>query len=146
MVRFHRSLSRPAGSIVRPNTDKARQNGKSRLIDTVWIIPMRMEATNAPQIEPSPPITTTANTMAPSEAAIPGWVVNALPAITPARPARPQPAPKTSVNTRGTSWPSMDTMSGWVSAARTIRPSRVRDRAANNATNIASETAIMNTR
>ncbi len=113
-----------------------RQSGRSRLIDTVWIIPMSTEATNAPQIDPRPPITTTANTMAPSEAAMPGCVVNALPAITPARPANAQPAPNTRVNTRGTSWPSMDTMSGWVSAARTTRPSRVRDRAANSATNM----------
>ena len=114
-------------------------------MDTVWIIRSGGRPRSAPQIEPSPPITTTANTMAPERAAaMPGWVVKALPAITPASPASAQPAPNTSVNTRGTSWPSIATISGCVSAARTTRPSRVRARAANSATNISSDTAIMN--
>ncbi len=109
-------------------------------------MPISSGRQNAPQIEPRPPITTTANTIAPSDAAMPGCVVKALPAITPASPASAQPAPNTRVNTRGTSWPSIDTMSGCVSAARTTRPSRVRASAANSATNMPSDTAIMNTR
>ena len=37
--------------------------------------------------------------------------------MTPASPASAAPAPNTSMKIRGTSWPSIATMSGWVSAA-----------------------------
>ena len=49
--------------------------------------------------------------------AMAGSVTKVLPPITPARPARPVPAPKTSMNTRGTLWPSASAISGCVSAA-----------------------------
>ena len=52
-------------------------------------------------------------------------VTNAGPAITPATAASPVPTPNTSMNTRGTLWPSMATMLGWVSAAWMMRPTRV---------------------
>ena len=54
-----------------------------------------------------------------------GSVTKVTPPITPASPASAQPAPNTSMNTRGTLWPSASAMSGWVSAAWITRPTRV---------------------
>ena len=53
--------------------------------------------------------------------------------MTPAIAASPVPTPKTSMNTRGTLWPSIATMSGWVSAAWMMSPVRVRVRTASSA-------------
>ena len=52
-----------------------------------------------------------------SRVAIAGSVTKVLPPITPASPASAQPAPNTSMNTRGTLCPSASTMSAWVSEA-----------------------------
>src|SRR5574341_690489 len=79
---------------------------------------------NAPVSEPMPPNTTTTNTMVPTAAAMPGSVTKALPPITPARPASAAPPPNTSMNTRGTLWPSASTVAGCVSAAWITRPMR----------------------
>ena len=54
------------------------------------------------------------------------WVTRAGPAITPATAASPVPTPNTSMNTRGTLWPSIATMCGWVSEAWMMSPMRVR--------------------
>ena len=64
-----------------------------------------------------PPTTTTTKMMAPTVAAMAGSVTKVLPPITPASAASPVPAPNTSMNTRGTLWPSASTISGCVSAA-----------------------------
>ena len=64
----------------------------------------------------------TTNRIGPSSAAIDGCVTSAGPAMTPARPASAAPAPNTSMKILGTSWPSIATMSGWVSAAWMIEP------------------------
>ena len=69
-------------------------------------------------------------------AAIAGSVTKVAPPITPARPASAQPAPNTSMNTRGTLWPSASTISGWVSALWMTRPMRVRVSSSQSATSI----------
>ena len=79
--------------------------------------PISSDARNAPANEPMPPTTTTTKMMEPTVAAMPGSVTNALPPITPAKPASAAPPPNTSMNTRGTLWPRVSTVSGWVSAA-----------------------------
>ena len=66
--------------------------------------------------------------------------------MTPARPASAAPAPNTSMKIFGTSWPSIATMSGWVSAAWMIKPTRVRVSRASSAANIPTATSSMNTR
>ena len=73
-----------------------------------------------------PPTTATTNTIGPTEAAMEGSVTKATPPITPARPASAQPPPNTSMNTRGTLWPSASTICGWDSDAWMTRPMRVR--------------------
>ena len=64
--------------------------------------PINSDATNAPNNDPSPPTTTHTNTIDPSRNAMPGKVVSDGPAITPAKPAKPVPTPKTPINTNGT--------------------------------------------
>ena len=71
------------------------------------------------------PLRSLAATAALAVAAIAGSVTKVLPPITPASPASPAPAPKTSMNTRGTLWPSASTISGWVSALWMTSPMRV---------------------
>ena len=73
-----------------------------------------------------PPTTTTTKMIEPTTAAIAGSVTKVMPPITPARPASAQPLPNTSMNTRGTLWPSASTISGCVSEAWITRPMRVR--------------------
>ena len=80
----------------------------------------------APTSDPMPPTTATTNTIDPTAAAIDGSVTNALPPMTPARPASAAPPPKTIIKTRGTLWPRASTISGWVNAAWITRPMRVR--------------------
>ncbi len=77
---------------------------------------------------------------------MPGSVTKALPPITPARPASAAPPPKTSMNTRGTLWPSASTVCGCVSAAWMTRPMRVRVSASQIETSIATDTSIMKPR
>ena len=112
----------------------------------VWIKPIMSEATKAPAREPSPPTTMTTKRIGPSSAAIEGCVTSAGPAITPARPASAAPAPNTSIKIRGTSWPSMATISGWVSAAWMTRPTRVLFSATKSAAKIAAAVTSMNMR
>ena len=112
----------------------------------VWIKPISSEATKAPPSEPRPPTTMTTNRIGPSEAAIDGCVTSAGPAMTPASPASPAPAPNTSMKIFGTSWPSIATMSGWVSAAWMMMPTRVRVSPASSAANIATAVINMNMR
>ena len=71
-------------------------------------------------------------------------VTSAGPAITPATAASAQPRPNTSMNTRGTLWPSIATMFGWVSEAWMISPTRVRVSTASSTTKIAIEISSMN--
>ena len=66
--------------------------------------------------------------------------------MTPASPASAEPAPKTSMKTRGTLWPSDSTISGCVSALWMTRPMRVRVSSSQSATSIASATSIMKPR
>ena len=115
-------------------------------IDTakVWISPIRSEATKAPGSEPSPPTTITTNRIGPSRAAMSDWVTSAGPAMTPATAASAVPTPNTSMNTRPTLCPRWATMLGWVSAAWTIRPTRVRFSVTRSAMKIATEIRSMN--
>ena len=69
------------------------------------------------------------------------WVTSAGPAITPATAASAEPTPNTSMNTRGTLWPSIATMCGWVSEAWMISPMRVRVSNDSSTAKIAIETA-----
>ncbi len=69
-----------------------------------------------------PPSTTTTNTIGPIASAIPGSTTDSGAAITPASAASTVPMANTAVNTRSTSWPSVSTIDGCVSAARTISP------------------------
>src|SRR5207302_127007 len=80
------------------------------------------------------------------EAAMPGSVTKALPPITPASPASAAPPPNTSMNTRGTLWPSASTVCGCVSAAWMTSPMRVRVSASQIETSIATDTSIMKPR
>jgi hypothetical protein len=82
----------------------------------------------------------------PTVAAIAGSVRKVLPPITPARPASAAPAPNTSMNTRGTLWPSASTISGCVSAAWITRPMRVRVSSSHTDTSISTATSIMKPR
>ena len=93
-----------------------------------------------------PPTTTTTKMIEPTVAAMDGSVRNMLPPMTPASPARPVPAPKTSMNTRGTLWPSASTISGCVSADWTTRPIRVRVSSSQTDTSMTSATSIMKPR
>ena len=87
-----------------------------------------------------PPMTMTANTTAPTVSAIDGSVTRKAPPITPASAASAVPPPKTSMNTRGTLWPSASTISGCVSAAWITRPMRVRVSISHTATSISTAT------
>ena len=78
--------------------------------------------------------------------AITGSVTKVMPPTTPAMPANAQPVPKTSMNTRGTLWPSDSTISGCVSAAWITRPMRVRLIIHHSMNSIAPATAARNTR
>jgi hypothetical protein len=109
-------------------------------------MPISSEATNAPASEPMPPTTTTTKITGPTLAAIAGSVTNVVPPMTPASPASAEPAPKTSMKTRGTLWPSDSTISGWVSALWMTRPMRVLVSSSQSATSIASATSIMKAR
>ena len=71
--------------------------------------PTSSDATSAPPNEPSPPITTTTNTIEPSDSAIAGSITKSGAPITPASAASAVPAANTPVNTRGTLWPSAST-------------------------------------
>ena len=93
-----------------------------------------------------PPTTVTTKMIEPTSAAIDGSVTNALPPITPARPASAVPPAKVSMNTRGTLWPSASTVSGWVSEAWITRPMRVRVSISQIATSISTATPIMKPR
>ena len=73
-----------------------------------------------------PPTTTTTKMIEPTVAAIAGSVTKVLPPITPASPASAAPPPNTSMNTRGTLWPSASTISGMRQRAWITRPMRVR--------------------
>ena len=66
----------------------------------------------APESDPSPPTTTHTKTIEPKRNAIPGNVVKEGPAITPAKPARPVPTPKTPMKTKGTLCPKASTVLG----------------------------------
>ena len=123
-----------------PASDQSSDTAK------VCMQPIKSEAMNAPASEPMPPTTTMTKMIGPTEAAMPGSVTKALPPITPARPASAQPPPKTSMNTRGTLWPSASTVWGCVSAAWMTRPMRVRVRASQIIASIATETSIMKPR
>ena len=107
---------------------------------------MRTEARNAPASEPMPPTTTTTKITEPTVAAIAGSVTKVLPPMTPASPARAEPAPKTSMNTRGTLCPRASTISGCVSALWITRPMRVRVSISHKARSMATATTIMNPR
>ncbi|MCY1549116.1 hypothetical protein D9M68_852700 [compost metagenome] len=107
---------------------------------------MSSEARKAPESEPMPPTTTTTKITEPTVAAMLGSVTKVLPPITPASPARPVPAPNTSISTRGTLWPRLSTISGWVSAAWMIRPMRVRVSSSQSDTSISRATSIMKPR
>ncbi|KDR43171.1 hypothetical protein BG61_02610 [Caballeronia glathei] len=108
--------------------------------------PIRSEAASAPPSEPSPPITTTTNTIGPIASAIDGSITKSGAPITPASAASAVPTPNTVVKTRGTSWPSVSTVAGWVSAARTTSPVFDTRRTAYSAASIAIESTIMNAR
>jgi hypothetical protein len=138
------SCRKPVGSSTTPAAASALPMETSSATATVCTTPMRIEATRAPLSEPSPPMTTTTNTMLPSTCAMPGNVPSTGPAITPASPASAQPMPKTTMNTRGTLWPSIATIPGCVSEAWMMSPARVRVRIANRKTNMPTETASMN--
>ncbi len=69
-----------------------------------------------------------------------------LSACLPVRWASAAPAPNTSMKILGTSWPSMATMSGWVSAAWMMMPMRVRVSPTRSAANIATAVSSMNMR
>jgi hypothetical protein len=135
---------KPPGPKLMPSGRK--RSASDALIATakVWTKPMSSEATNAPAREPSPPTTTTTKRIGPSSPAMLAWVTRAGPAMTPAMAASAVPTPKTSMNTRGTLWPSAATMSGWVSAAWMMRPTRVRVRTARSTPKIRIATASMN--
>ena len=75
-----------------------------------------------------------------------GSVTKVMPPVTPASPAIAQPAPKTSMNTRGTLWPSASTISGCASAAWITRPMRVRVSASQIDTSMVTDTSIMKPR
>ena len=64
-------------------------------------------------------------------------------AITPARPASAEPMPKTTMNTRGTLWPSIATICGCVSEAWMMRPARVRVRITKMKPKMATATTSM---
>ena len=82
--------------------------------------------------------------MGPNIKAIAGSVPRVLPARTPAKPARPQPNPKTIIKTFGTLCPNAETVSGCVRAALIIRPALVFVKTANNPAKIKTETVKTN--
>src|SRR4051812_15988849 len=93
-----------------------------------------------------PPTTTTTKITDPTVAAIAGSVTNVEPPITPASPASAEPAPNTSMKTRGTLWPSASTISGCVSALWMTRPTRVRVSSSQSETSMRTATSIMKPR
>ena len=114
-------------STLNPKYWKALFKFNSNDTAAVCIMPMIKEATKAPFIDPKPPVTTTTKTIGPSKSAIEGSVPITLPAITPAKPAKPHPKPKTLLKTLGTLCPKAATISGLVSDALIIRPVLVFD-------------------
>ena len=109
-------------------------------------MPMSSDATKAPDSEPMPPTTTTTKITEPTVAAMAGSVTKVEPPITPASPASAAPAPNTSMNTRGTLWPSACAICGCVSAAWMTRPMRVRVSSSHSASSISKATSMMKPR
>ena len=123
---FQSELSGVASVTVMPRLPSSPAIEASIVTAKVCSTPIRSEAMKAPTSDPMPPTTATTNTIDPTAAAIDGSVTNALPPMTPARPASAAPPPKTIIKTRGTLWPRASTISGWVNAAWITRPMRVR--------------------
>ena len=96
--------------------------------------------------EPKPPTTTTTKITEPTVAAIAGSVTKVLPPITPAKPASPEPAANTSIHKRGTLWPKLSSMAGWVREAWMIQPKRVRTKSRYNAPSVVTETPMVKAR
>src|SRR6266545_1758548 len=141
--------NRPAGrhnstAAMRMNTRVCDSAGAYKL-HSADATPMPNPATTEPKIEPSPPITTTANTVMMRSAPMSGLTARIGAARTPAKPARATPKPNTGVTQRPTLMPSARVSSGRSVAARTTMPTRLWVSAYHTATQTRPETASTNT-
>jgi hypothetical protein len=73
-------------------------------------------------------------------------VTKVLPPITPAKPAKPDPAANTSIQRHGTLWPKLSNMAGWVREAWMIQPKRVRTKTRYKAPSVIADTNIVKAR
>ncbi len=87
--------------------------------------PIRSAETNAPRIEPMPPMTITTKARMRIWSPMPGSTERIGATMMPAKPASIAPKPKTSMKSRRMSTPSAETMPGCVEPARTSMPARV---------------------
>jgi hypothetical protein len=87
---------------------------------------MISDATNAPEIEPSPPTTTTISASSSTSLPTPGVTCSIGPPMTPAKVASADPASSTDSVISLTLWPSAATIARSSTAARRIAPSCVR--------------------
>ena len=107
--------------------------------------PIPKPASTEPTIDPSPPITTTANTVMMRSAPISGLIARIGAASTPASPARATPNPKTGVTHNPTLMPIARVSSGRSVAARTTIPTRVRVISSHTPAQTAAATTSTNT-
>ncbi len=107
--------------------------------------PTANPAATDPNTDPSPPITTTANTVMMRSEPISGLTARIGAASTPANAASAIPNPNTGVTQRPTSMPSARDNSGFSVAARTIIPTRVRVSTTHTAPHTSTDTASTNT-
>ena len=87
--------------------------------------PMSSAATNAPRIEPMPPMTMTTKARISTVSPIPGSTDRIGAIMMPAKPASIAPKPNTIMNKRRILTPSADTIAALFAPARTSMPIRV---------------------
>ena len=95
-------------------------------MQSAFVTPMMIAATNAPGIEPRPPSTVTTNASAITARSIPRLAGSRGSVSAPARPARRAPSANTAVKSFASSMPSALASTRFSDAARTTSPKRVR--------------------